>query len=169
MLKAHITLHDRLDVYQRIRKDIEEMGMTVVKVGFPQEAQPSAPERKGTHPPASTISEVAEIAAFQEFGTERIPARPFFRQTVDNTRHELPEFTKREYDGVLRGAHTVSQGLSRIGEWMAAKMKRTITTGDFEPLSARTIQAKGSSRPLIDTGQMRASVTYVVTQKAAVV
>lgn len=162
MLQPQLTITDRLEVYRRIRKDIEEMDDTFVKVGFPQEARPGHPEKEGTHPIAKEMSEVAEIAAFQEFGTQHIPARPFFRQAIDNNKDALGVFIKREYDEVLLGVRSVYDGISRIGEWMSAKVKRTITTGDFKPLSPITIARKKSSRPLIDSGQMRQSVTYVV-------
>ena len=37
-----------------------------------------------------------------------------------------------------------------------------IMTGPFAPLQPRTIARKKSSRPLIDTGQLRQAVSYVV-------
>lgn len=38
-------------------------------------------------------------------------------------------------------------------------------TGNFKPLSEKTIKAKGSSKPLIDTEELRGSITYEVRQK----
>ena len=38
-------------------------------------------------------------------------------------------------------------------------------TGNFKPLSEKTIKAKGSSKPLIDSEELRSSITYEVRQK----
>ena len=38
-------------------------------------------------------------------------------------------------------------------------------TGNFKPLSEKTIKAKGSSKPLIDTEELRGAITYEVRQK----
>ena len=38
-------------------------------------------------------------------------------------------------------------------------------TGNFKPLSEKTIKAKGSSKPLIDTEELRGSITYEIRNK----
>ena len=38
-------------------------------------------------------------------------------------------------------------------------------TGNFKPLSEKTIKAKGSSKPLIDTEELRGAITYEVRNK----
>ena len=38
-------------------------------------------------------------------------------------------------------------------------------TGNFKPLNQKTIDQKGSSKPLIDTEELRGSITYEVRQK----
>ena len=38
-------------------------------------------------------------------------------------------------------------------------------TGNFKPLSEKTIKAKGSSKPLLDTGELRNSISYEVRNK----
>ena len=38
-------------------------------------------------------------------------------------------------------------------------------TGNFKALSEKTIKAKGSSKPLIDTEELRGAITYEVRQK----
>ena len=38
-------------------------------------------------------------------------------------------------------------------------------TGNFKALSEKTIKAKGSSKPLIDSEELRGSITYEVRQK----
>lgn len=57
-------------------------------------------------------------------------------------------------DVAARGA------LAAIGELYTDQIKDKILKGPFKPLSDITIHRKGSSRPLIDTAQMRNSVTH---------
>jgi hypothetical protein len=44
----------------------------------------------------------------------------------------------------------------------ASRVKVKILDGDFEPNAPSTIAKKGSSHPLIDTGQEKNSVTWEV-------
>lgn len=53
----------------------------------------------------------------------------------------------------------------KIGIIATNDVKDYFITGNFKALSEKTIKAKGSSKPLIDTGEMRNSITYEVRQK----
>ena len=53
----------------------------------------------------------------------------------------------------------------KIGIVATNDVKDYFITGNFKALSEKTIKAKGSSKPLIDTGEMRNSITYEVRQK----
>ncbi|WP_252715295.1 hypothetical protein [Acinetobacter junii] len=49
-----------------------------------------------------------------------------------------------------------------LGMQAAADVQMYMVNGKFAPLKAKTIKRKGSSKPLIDTGQLRQSITYKV-------
>ena len=53
----------------------------------------------------------------------------------------------------------------KIGIVATNDVKDYFITGNFKALSEKTIKAKGSSKPLIDTGELRNSITYEVRQK----
>lgn len=53
----------------------------------------------------------------------------------------------------------------KIGIVATNDVKDYFITGNFKALSEKTIKAKGSSKPLIDSGEMRNSITYEVRQK----
>jgi len=164
MLRGDITLTDRVGGYGRIREALEHLDGLYVKVGFPQESKPGQPDSpKGK--PATEMSEVATIAAFHEFGTARIPERPFFRQALDGNREDLKKFIDNQYSNVMSGKQSTTDGLERIGQFLSSKIKGSIRNGNFEPLAESTVGSKGSSKPLIDTGQMINSVTYVVAEE----
>ncbi|RLI74767.1 hypothetical protein DRO97_05075 [Archaeoglobales archaeon] len=52
--------------------------------------------------------------------------------------------------------------LKKAGAFLEGAIKETITKGrpEWSPLKPETIKRKGSSKPLIDTGKLRASITH---------
>jgi len=110
---------------------------------------------------ADDLSDLVMVGAVNEFGTKRIPARPFIRTTYDDNRGMLFELIDRQYDRILRGRATAKMALERIGEWLEGKTKKKIVDIQAPPNAPSTIAKKGSSNPLIDTSQMRQSIRHV--------
>lgn len=110
---------------------------------------------------------VVEIAAVQEFGTRdgRIPSRPVIRGTFDRLREELQQDINKLVLKVLFEGLNPVKAMSMIGLKLSSEMKKTITQGaGIPPPNAQsTIDAKGSARPLVDTGRLLNSYSYVVT------
>jgi hypothetical protein len=107
--------------------------------------------------------DIVARAMVHEYGTRdgRIPKRPFKRMTFEKNIKNIEKRKAAEYDRILAGKQTAKQALSRLGEWYVGKMKMMIKTGSFIPLKPLTIRRKrGGDKPLIDTGQMRNSVTH---------
>jgi hypothetical protein len=75
---------------------------------------------------------------------------------------EFPKVLKKYMPSVLGGTMTIDQLLTEIGKRARDAVKKAISDGDYAPLSPRTVAAKGSSVPLIDTGTMMRSVTFEV-------
>lgn len=117
--------------------------------------------RGGARDPKNNFP-IAQQAAVHEYGSpsQGIPARPFMQQTWDRNLAEL----RRIQDGLLsrlyKGTTTPEQMVKQVGIWYKGRVQATITTGDFRPLKPATIARKKSSKPLIDTGLMRASVNH---------
>jgi hypothetical protein len=114
---------------------------------------------------------VVDIATFHEFGTEHIPQRSFVRATVDSKLNEIKELQKKELTDVLFNGKPAKVGLGRIGAWLAGQMQQRITDRIDPPLTLATIAAKIKFKgnkaligdvPLIDTGQLRRSITWKV-------
>jgi len=142
--------HGWINIKQRL-KDADK---SFTKVGVQQGAVSKG--KKG-------ISDLVQIAAANEFGTKNghIPSRPALRQAFDMHQQEITRVTARLYGKVLDRTISARTGLSLLGEFMASKMKRQITLLRSPANAPSTIKAKGSSNPLIDTGQYRASITHV--------
>ncbi len=108
--------------------------------------------------------DMCDIAAWNELGTERAPARPFLRQTVEKNESRINEFCAREAMKMFEGG-TAEQCLDKIGVFMKSLVQKTIRDGEFAPNAPSTIRKKGSDKPLIDTGRMRQSVNYYIKPK----
>ena len=105
--------------------------------------------------------EMAEIAGYNELGTTHIPPRPFLRQTADNRRAEINAICGAALRQVTQGG-SAQKATNTVGVGVVALVQDEMTTGGFVENKPSTIAQKGSAQPLIDTGQMRQSVEYVV-------
>lgn len=100
-------------------------------------------------------------AMWNEYGTSRgIPARPFLRNTQYEHESEWSQQVGRDMVNVFRGSISGQSVGVKLGNKMAKDIKATIDSGNFASLALSTIRRKGSSRPLIDTGDMRGSITH---------
>jgi uncharacterized protein YjiS (DUF1127 family) len=145
-----------LRVIEALRRYSEVRGL-VVEAGFPGAlGQVPSKGHEGEGPPPSVL----QVAVWNEFGTETSPPRPFMRQTV--TRHRVVLRSQlaqalRDY-GVSRTP--IERVAARLGVVLRGAIQETITAGEYIPNAPYTIARKKSSRPLIDTGQMRQSVRW---------
>lgn len=116
-------------------------------------------------PSADGTLSMVELGLVHEYGTRdgRIPERSFIRRTFNQNRDEL-ERACAEAARRFIGGEDMEKVLGKLGAWGAAKVKATITEGEGvpPPLKAATIARKGSSRPLVDTGQLKNSITWAV-------
>lgn len=87
-----------------------------------------------------------------------IPARPWLEPGVVSATEEV---TRAIEDGIATD-QSMDQILEAVGVVAAGAVKVYMTELKTPPNAASTIRKKGSSNPLIDTGAMRASVTYQV-------
>jgi hypothetical protein len=135
---------------------VKEIESSFVKVGV------LADDAKGgMHVPGGDLT-VAEIAVVNEYGTDKIPSRPFARSTFDEKREEMVGLGKRLMAGIVDGKIKLKPALDVMGSTLATAMKRKITDGAGvpPPNAPSTVAAKGSSRPLVDTGRLLGSITW---------
>lgn len=122
-----------------------------------------------------TGESTAAIAAVHEFGSEdgRIPERSFMRAGILFYRNELRARAKDDLLQVAQGRMSMLTALERLGLAASSNIKRYIRSsgeGTFAPLApatiaAKTVGGKAGTKPLIDTGNMMQSITYVVGAK----
>ena len=124
---------------------------------------------------------VAAVAAWNEFGTEwdgrqHVPERPFFRNAIANADEDImPVLIDGGIDPKDMALDRITAG--KVGLAMQARIQRSITTlqepenaeitvkgGWMRSKTGKLIYIKGkkSTNPLIATGFMRQSTTFVV-------
>ncbi len=115
-----------------------------------------------------------QLGLIHEFGTSTIPPRPFIRPAFEKHKAEYFKIlqtlvAKKAY----RGGADYARVLGIVGTKIAADMKKFVTTGpEIAPENAPStkrrkegLRARGnkaSTRTLIDTGRMVASITHAV-------
>lgn len=130
-------------------------GPKQVKVGFPAGAADSDNIQK---------------AIWNEFGTKGggwggpIPERPFMRNASRNNRGKYTDAMRKSALKLLRSETTLSSVLSKLGILAQGDIQAEITSIASPPNSPTTIELKGSSNPLVDTGEMRKSVAWKVDE-----
>lgn len=151
-----IKFRDRLTPEgQRFFRELGELKKLEVRVGF---QRGDAQEEDGT--------DMCDVAAYNELGTDHIPARPFIRQSVDDNESKINSFLKGEVKDFAQGK-SAEQILKEIGVFQKDLTQDKIKSGDFVPNADSTIMKKSSSKPLIDSGRMCQSVNYVIQKKGS--
>jgi HK97 gp10 family phage protein len=109
---------------------------------------------------------VVDYAIYNEWGTSRIPARPFMGTTYDRYADELIVRAKHLAGEMIEGRMKPKQVVDTLGLWYVSKIKMTIREAKSwaVPNAASTINLKGSSSPLIDNGRMLNAVNFEVTK-----
>lgn len=102
-----------------------------------------------------------EVALWNEFGTERIPPRPFLQRAQKSATARCNKLVQAR----MEENADLEQIAKEIGLVLQDEIKQQITRGQFVPNAPSTIRRKGSSRPLIDTGNLRQSVHWGITTR----
>lgn len=121
-----------------------------------------------TSPRIDTKLTNVEVAGAMEFGTDRIPARPFLSTGLDEHADDLFQLALSLQWDVATGVMSLDVALNNLGHAAVQAIRDTIDRGhpSWPPLSAVTIARKGSSRPLVDTKSMYNAIEYRVVANA---
>lgn len=136
--------------FKQLIEQIKASGEKAVYVGFPAEFNEKVE--------GSDNFNLASLAAVLEFGNERIPSRPFLRQTLaENQEKYTALFVKLFESGV-----SIDQIYEQIALIAQGDVQQNIVNGKWTANAPSTIKRKKSSKPLIDTGKLRQSVRGIV-------
>ena len=120
---------------------------------------------------AETGEPVAPYAIYNEFGTSRIPARPFMRTVAKEKPKTWIGIMVKHIRGRAKDQEVWKEALGLAGEQMKADIKDSIQNGNWTPNAPATVRAKARKgktepdHPLMDTGSMLGAVSYEVVDK----
>lgn len=123
-------------------------------------------ENAGERGDFDEIDNVA-LAAIHEFGAPGagIPERSFLRAAFDKNVRKYVQVLLIGARKIVAGTGTPKQAVGLAGEVAVADVVNLINAGIPPPNTLATIEAKGSSTPLIHTKQMAQSIKPVVEKK----
>lgn len=105
---------------------------------------------------------VADVAYWDEYGTENIPARP----TISLVPFKYGDEWRGQLESILKSSGwKVEQSLEAFANMIVGQVKMEINNLVDPPLSPYTIKKKGSDKPLIDTGLLLNSYAYQIEKK----
>lgn len=109
---------------------------------------------------------VLDIAITHEFGlsARNIPERSFIRAGYDTYLSDITAEAEKLINQVVYLKLNPQVFFETLGHIIVGFIQRYLTDLDTPPNAPATIALKGSSNPLIDTGQLRDSIQYKVTQ-----
>jgi hypothetical protein len=137
--------------WKSIQRELNEANSKVVAVGVLNGAEP--------HVGGATLG---EVATWNHYGTSTIPARPFIVGPIDAKQTEIRSLIERLVKGISLGKVGADQALDLLGQKLRDTCVSAINAREFEPNAESTIARKGSSTPLVDTGQLKGSITFEV-------
>ncbi|MGE4336223.1 MAG: hypothetical protein AB7E55_09645 [Pigmentiphaga sp.] len=107
---------------------------------------------------------IAVIAAVQEFGSADgvVPERSFLRVPLRQNAEDFKAVWRAQIPKVVDGELTMHQLMSQLGARAAGVSQEAISEGIAPGNAESTKKRKGSSKPLIDTGALRQSITFIV-------
>jgi hypothetical protein len=111
------------------------------------------------------ITDLALVAAANEFGTETIPERSFMRSTFEEEREKLTAISYAEAQAILAGRKDVETSLDLMGLYLVGRIQAKIHSHPAPENAPATIARKNSCGTLIDSGQLVQSIRHVNTIK----
>lgn len=145
-------------VWQKMAKNLQKGSHLAVKVGFFD---------KYYGPENDNIS-VAQVAQFQEEGTDKIPSRPFLRMYLFKLEQDgkLVKEMADKIHLVAMGKMTWTAFYNDLGKEAQEDVKKVIEAWTIPPNAPYTIALKdGRDDPLVDSKLMMNSVEHQIGRK----
>lgn len=151
--------------YEDLKKNLQSLENLRVSVGIPSKNGVRRQTAKGRVKQPNN----AELMYLHTKGSplQKIPSRPVIEPAIEDDRENLNKMFVVAGGLALNGKkqEVVRQfGLIGLRAEQQAKAWFTNPNNNWTPNTEFTIRQKGSNAPLIDTGQLRKAITYVVEE-----
>lgn len=164
MFKGNVSIKTITDDLPKLEKSLKDLQQRQVLVGVPESTTDD-------RPPEDKINN-AELVYIHTHGSvlRRIPARPIIEAALEDeyNQQKLEPLLGKVLRAALAGNETeIDSAMTSLGMEAQNIVRDWFTNprNNWAPNSPRTIAKKGSDKPLIDTGDMRKSIIYVIAGK----
>jgi hypothetical protein len=155
----------KIDRWAGFQKSIKSLTANKVLVGIPDTNADRKPD-PGDPVPITN----AGIGYIMEKGDpeRNIPARPWLEPGVASAKEPITDRLHKTAMKALDGdAEATKAGLTGVGLIAQSAVRAKITDGPFAPLAETTLAARRrrgrtGEKPLIDSGQLRQAVNFVI-------
>ncbi|POY46515.1 hypothetical protein EC523_01520 [Avibacterium paragallinarum] len=130
---------------------MQKMANASVKIGIQSDA--GQHEKSGAN--------LVDIAIWNEFGTDKIPSRPFIRQSFTDNQKAVAQYLGRVFSNVAKGSDLRLE-MARLGQWYQNKQENTLRDYPWQPNAKATVKRKKSSKPLIHYRLLSKAIRYQV-------
>lgn len=127
-------------------------------VGFPKQAGLNAAHYDDG-------SSIVDVAIYNNFGTRGVPRRAFMELASKSMQPKYNKMMKEALPDINSGKITVEAVLKKAAKMGEDEVRKSIAGGQCAPNAPSTIARKGSSQPLIDSGDMYNHVVGLVRDK----
>ena len=138
--------------FKKLNKVLSDLPSSKLKVGF----------FDGKKADKSELT-VATVAKINEYGTidEKIPARPFMSQTFSK-HNNFKDDIKNILEDTLTLTKTFNSLFKKFGNKAMNAIQEEMIEGEFEKNADATEKKKKSTKPLMESGQLRREVSWRV-------
>jgi hypothetical protein len=156
-------IHKNPNFFKNLARGYEKLTVNkddVVAVGFPKGKGLGVP-----YYPNGTS--VIQVAIFNNYGTHEIPSRPFMDLASIDIQKWFRSVVVNDVRIIMTGQKTKERVFNKWGSVAKGLIQEKIgTTGPENAPSTLRFKGEGAV-PLIDTGHMRQSVTFVIRKRVS--
>ena len=156
-------MQDTDNGYKKIQDELEKLDKLKLIIYIDDEKEYERINKKNGEKHKIKVDVVAML---MEYGSDAFdvpfPTRPFFRSTFDAHYDEIKNLMEECIDKIIAGKMTAHRAYETVGKDVVKKVREMILNGTYAALAESTVKAKGSDKPLYDTGELVKSVKYKI-------
>lgn len=141
--------------FDKLRKTIEELSKHQAKTGWPE--NPTYEDKYKT--------KFADVAEYNEFGTTKIPARPFMRTAIAQNEQKWKQVFAEGVRKCVNGGDPPTLALLDAASTAAGDIALVLRDFTTPPNAPSTIERKGKDDPLMESGLLFQNITGIVEPK----
>lgn len=152
-----------------ISQEMNYLANNMVEIGILGEDK----DRKSDDPKKRTT--ILEYAVYNEFGTKKMPARPFMRTAIEENKEFIRKTVDKCLEKILQGRMTGENALKIIGETVRGHIIETIKEANrwAKPLDSKTLKAKlkrgsNNNKTLLEDRFLIRAIRYKIIDKRGI-